>query len=100
MGRQKKILGIHPITKQPLYKKEVTDISNSTVKLRKELTDKFPDIPKITLLHLAVAINLKYPIYLTENLDLLDNKDFFKETYKIQIMQPYELSSIENGVII
>lgn len=74
--------------------------TKNTIKLTKELTEKFPDIPGMTLMHLAVAINLKYTVYITDNVNLLDKKDYFLSTYNIQIMQPYEMSEVNTGMLI
>lgn len=100
MGRTKKQLGTHPITKKPLYKKDVDNLSRSVLDIKKELEEKFPNVHKLTLTHLAMAISLTYPIFVTENTDLLDDKDFLKEKYNIQVGQMWEFTNIDDGAVI
>lgn len=100
MARTKKQLGTHPITKKPLYKKDVDTITNSVLDIKKELGERFPNVHTLTLTHLAMAISLGYPIFVTENSDLLDDKEYLEEKYKIKVGQFWEFSNTEDGVII
>ena len=96
----KKVLGKHPTTKKPLYKKDVDDLTNNTLKIKKELIKRYKDVSPVTLLHLAIAISLKYPIYITESPDLNDDKAYIKKKYKIQVGHMYEFANINEGVIL
>lgn len=100
MTRTKKQLGTHPITKKPLYKKDVDTITNSVLDFKKELGERFSNVHTLTLTHLAMAISLGYPIFVTENSDLLDDKEYLEEKYKIKVGQFWEFSNTEDGVII
>lgn len=100
MGRRKKQLGTHPITKKPLYKKDVDNISKSLLDIKKDLEKRFPNVHKLTLTHLAMAISLTYPIFVTENTDLLDDKEYLKDKYNIQVGQMWEFTNIEDGAVI
>ena len=100
MTRTKKQLGTHPITKKPLYKKDVDIITNSVLDIKKELGERFSNVHTLTLTHLAMAISLGYPIFVTENSDLLDDKEYLEEKYKIKVGQFWEFSNTEDGVII
>lgn len=100
MVRTKKQLGTHPITKTPLYKKDVDDLTKSVLDIKKELDEKFPNVHKLTITHLAMAISLKYPIFVTENTDLLDDKEYIEKKYKIKVGQFWEFSDTDDGVII
>ena len=100
MTRTKKQLGTHPITKKPLYKKDVDTITNSVLDIKKELGERFSNVHTLTLTHLAMAISLGYPIFVTENSDLLDDKEYLEEKYKIKVGQFWEFSNTEDGVII
>lgn len=96
----KTVLGKHPTTKKSLYKKDVDDLTNNTLKIKKELIKRYKNVSPVTLLHLAVAISLKYPIYVTESPDLNDDKEYIKKKYKIQVGHMYEFSNINEGVIL
>jgi hypothetical protein len=97
---KKTVQGYHPITKQPLYSKDVNAMSKTSLQLKKELIEKFKDVPEITLLHLAIAISLSYPIYVTANPILLDNKEQIKKDYNIQVGELWEFSQVMNGALI
>lgn len=96
----KKILGKHPKTKKPLYKKDVDDLTNKTLKIKKALVARYKDVSPVTLLHLAIAISLKYPIYVTESPQLNDDKAYIKRKYKIQVGHMYEFTNLDEGVIL
>lgn len=97
---KKIVQGYHPITKQPLYAKDVNAMSKTSLQLKKELIEKYKDVPEITLLHLAIAISLSYPIYVTTNPTLLDNKEQIKKDYNIQVGELWEFSQVMNGAMI
>lgn len=96
----KKVVGKHPITKKHLYKKDVNNLSKNAIQIKEELIKKYPTVPPITLLHLAVAISLKYPIYVTESPELNDDKKYIKKKYKIQVGHMYEFTNLDEGVIL
>lgn len=98
--KKKEIQGIHPVTKQPLYDKDVNKVTKDTLTLKKELIKKFPEVPQISLLHLAMAISLSYPIYVTDNPILLDNKEQIKKDYNIQVGELWEFSQVMGGALI
>lgn len=100
MARTKKQLGTHPITKKPLYKKDVDTLTKSVLDIKKELDERFPNVHKLTLTHLSMAISLGYPIFVTENTDLLDDKDYLKNKYNIQVGQVWEFTGTDDGVVI
>ena len=100
MARTKKQLGTHPITKKPLYKKDVDVLTKSVLDIKKELNDRFPNVHKLTITHLAMAISLGYPIFITENTDLLDDKEYIEKKYKIKVGQVWEFTGTDDGVII
>lgn len=96
----KKVLGTHPVTKKNLYKKDVNNLSKNAIEIKEELIKKYPTVPPITLLHLAVAISLNYPIYVTESPELNDDKKYIKKKYKIQVGHMYEFTNLDEGVIL
>lgn len=100
MARTKKQLGTHPITKRPLYKKDVDSLTKSVLDIKKELNEKYTNVHTLTLTHLAMAISLGYPIFVTENSDLLDDKEYIEEKYKIKVGQVWEFTGTDDGVII
>ena len=85
MARPKKIFGTHPIKKTPMYKKDIEEMEKSISAIRKDILTRYVNVPKITLLHLALAISLGYPTYVTDNDDLIKDADYLKKTYKIQV---------------
>ena len=96
----KKVLVKYPKTKKHIYKKDVDDLTNNTLKIKKELIKRYKNVPSVTLLHLAIAISLKYPIYITESPDLNEDKAYIKKKYNIQVGHMYEFSNIDEGVIL
>ena len=96
----KQVAGKHPRTKKLLYKKDVNDLSKTTVKIKEELVKRYPTVSPVTLLHLAVAISLSYPVYVTESPELNEDKEYIKKTYNIQVGHMYEFTNLDEGVIL